>query len=112
MDPIVLNSVSIFLVQIGSRFLNFNFTDAQKKMLQHPWVQSIILAAMFYLGTRSLWITIALILFYHLCLYFLLNEHSSYNIYNRRWLEQEGFQSQQTPKTEIYRKNIQTLTTP
>lgn len=109
MDPIVLNSVSIFLVQIGSRFLNFNFTDAQKKMLQHPWVQSIILAAMFYLGTRSLWIAIALILFYHLCLYFLLNEHSSYNIYNRHWLEQEGFQSQQTPKTKMYSKNITSL---
>lgn len=109
MDPVLLNSISIFLVQIGSRFLTFKFTDAQQKTIQHPWVQSIILFAMFYLGTRSLFISLCLILVYNLCLYFLLNEHSAYNIYNRRWLEHEGLQKEFISKTKTYTQNIRKL---
>lgn len=110
MDPVVLNSISIFLVQIGSRFLTFNFTDAQKKVIQHPWGQSIILFAMFYVGTRNLLVSTCLILFYNLCLYFLLNEKSHYNIYNRRWLEKEGFQSEKVvSRTKSYSENITRL---
>jgi len=109
MDPILLNSISVFLVQIGSRFLTLDFTDAQKKLVQHPWVQSIILFAMFYVSTRNLLISFALIIFYNICLYFLLNENSSYNIYTRKWLKEEGFTSSLQDKTNVYYKNMAAL---
>jgi len=110
MDPILLNSVSVFLVQIGSRFLTFNLTDAQKRIIQHPWVQSIILYALFYVSTRNVVISIGLLIAYGLCLYFLLNENSKYNIYNKHWLIKEGFlQDSLIDKTKEYYSNIQKI---
>ena len=110
MDPILLNSVSVFLVQIGSRFLSFNFTDAQKRMIQHPWVQSFILFALFYVSTRNVVVSLGLLMVYYLCLYFLLNEQSKYNIYDKRWLIQEGFQKTSlVDKTKEYYENIKNI---
>lgn len=107
MDPILINTVSVFLVQIGARFLNFDFTDAQKKIIQHRFTQNLILLALFYASTRNIVLSIGLLIAYNLCLYFLLNEHSRYNIYNRSWLVKEGFlQENEKDKTKAYYDNI------
>lgn len=110
MDPIILNSVSIFLVQIGARFLNFDLTDAQTRIIKHPWVQSIILIALFYVSTRNIFISVGLVLTYYLCVYFLLNEQSKYNIYDKKWLAKEGLaQITFEDKTNEYYSNIQKI---
>lgn len=111
MDPSLLSTVSVFFVQVGARFLNFNFTDAQKKLIQHPLIQNLILFAMFYISSRSPWIALLLLFVYNLCLNYLLNEYSSFNIYNKKWLEKEGFQSNQQKKPihENYYNNVSKL---
>jgi hypothetical protein len=108
MDPNLLNTASVFLVQVGARFINFNFTDAQKKMIQHPLMQNLILFAMFYIPSRNPWVSLGLLFVYNLCLYYLLNEYSQFNIYNKKWLEQEGFMpsQQKKPIQENYYTNI------
>lgn len=110
MDPIVLNSISIFLVQVGARFLNFDLTSAQLKMVKHPWVQSLILVALFYVSTRNIVTSVGLVLIYYLFVTFLLNENSKYNIYDKKWLEKEGLKEITfEDKTEEYYSNIQKL---
>ena len=111
MDPSLLSTVSVFFVQVGARFLNFNFTEAQKKLIQHPLIQNLILFAMFYVSSRSPWISLLLLFVYNLCLNYLLNEYSSFNIYNKNWLEKEGFQSsqQKKPIQENYYNNVSKL---
>ena len=110
MDPIVLNSISIFLVQVGARFLNFDLTSAQLKMVKHPWVQSLILVALFYVSTRNIVTSVGLVLIYYLFVTFLLNENSKYNIYDKKWLEKEGLKEKTfEDKTEEYYSNIQKL---
>ena len=112
MDPSLLSTVSVFFVQVGARFLNFNFTEAQRKLIQHPLIQNLILFAMFYVSSRSPWISLLLLFIYNLCLNYLLNEYSSLNIYNKKWLEKEGFQSseQKKPIRENYYNNVSKLT--
>lgn len=110
LDPILLNSISVFLVQIGARFLSFDLTNAQMRIIKHPWVQSIILIALFYVSTRNIIISTGLVLAYYLCVYFLLNEQSKYNIYDKKWLAKEGL-SQITfeDKTIEYYSNIKKI---
>lgn len=106
-DPILLNSVSVFLVQIGARFLKFDLTEAQQRIIKHPWVQSIILISLFYVSTRNIFISSGLVLVYYLCVYFLLNEQSKYNIYDKKWLVREGLaQTTFENKTIEYYSNI------
>lgn len=108
MDPNVLNTASVFLVQIGARFINFNFTEAQKRLLQHPFIQNLILFAMFYIPSRNPWVSLGLLFVYNICLYYLLNEYSQFNIYNKNWLEKEGFVPSQQKNLiqENYYNNI------
>jgi hypothetical protein len=51
-----------------------------------------------------------LVLAYYLCVYFLLNEQSKYNIYDKKWLAKEGL-SQITfeDKTIEYYSNIKKI---
>lgn len=112
MDANLLNTASVFLVQVGARFINFNFTEAQKRMIQHPFIQNLILFAMFYISSRNPWISLTLLFIYNVCLYYLLNEYSQFNIYNKKWLEREGFVPYQQKKSinENYYNNITKVT--
>lgn len=106
-------STTALVSQVGARQLTFQFTDAQKKLLQHPYGQMLILYTMFYISTRSLLLSAVLIILYIILVNVLLNENHSWNIFSREWLKKEGFLDNTTPKrTQLYQENLNLLTKP
>lgn len=107
---VLTTSTTALVSQVGSRHLAFQFTDAQKKLLQHPIGQLLILYTMFYISTRSLLLSAVLIGIYILLINVLLNEKHSWNVLSRNWLKREGFLTSDTPnQSELYNKNIELL---
>lgn len=91
MDTSVLSVLSVFMLQLGSRNLMFEATDAQKRMFRHPGLQTIILACMFFVSTRHIAISILLAVSYVAFVYVLANEKHPYNVLPKTWLQKEGF---------------------
>lgn len=92
--PIPLtNGLSMLFMQLGARNVQFNFTDAQKKVLQHPYAQLFLMTAMFYAPTRNIYLSVGLVLGYYLLTKILLNEVHPMNVYSKKWLVEEGFVS-------------------
>jgi hypothetical protein len=91
MDSTLANAITMISMQIGSRFVQFNLTTAQKKLIQHPITQSLLLLFLFYAASRKLLLSIIMIIGYYLLIHILLNEQHPFNIYSRKWLMDEGF---------------------
>jgi hypothetical protein len=85
------NGVALLLMQLGSRNFNFTFTGAQKKILQHPYVQVVLLIAIFYAPTRNILLSAFIVAIYYLATTVLFNEVHPMNIYSKTWLMKEGF---------------------
>ena len=103
-------STSTLVSQVGGRHLSFQFTDAQQKMLQHPYGQMFILYAMFYISTRSLLLSAVLIALYLILINVLLNEKHPWNILSTNWLKKEGFLEKDAPsKSQLYKQSLAML---
>lgn len=100
-------STTALVSQVGGRQLTFQFTDAQKKLFQHPYGQMLILYTMFYVSTRSLLLSAVLIVLYVILVNVLLNEKHPWNIFSREWLKKEGFLDTKAPKpSQLYEENL------
>jgi hypothetical protein len=110
-DIALTNGLSMFFMQLGARNVQFQFTDAQKKILQHPYTQVFLMTAMFYAPTRNIVLSILLVLVYYVATRILLNEVHPLNIYSKRWLVREGFSSEDIVETmkKNYMSNLTTL---
>ena len=103
-----LSIITLILVQIGGRFLKFDLTHVQQKLINHPAVQSLILLAMIFFATKNLLVSILIVIVVFLFLYILLNENHKYNLLPRKWLleEKENMDSSIKPIKDIYKENI------
>jgi len=107
---LLTTSTSALVSQVGGRHLTFQFTNAQQKLLQHPYGQMFILYAMFYISTRSLILAAVLIVLYLILINVLLNEKHPFNIFSRNWLKKEGFLDENTQsRSNLYKSNISKL---
>lgn len=106
----LLTPFSAFMTQIGARQLQFNFTDAQKKIMAHPVSQMAILFAMFYITTRRVVIALGLLVAYYVMLYILLNENHPWNMLSPKWLATEGFaEAREKSSRDLYYENMAKL---
>jgi hypothetical protein len=107
----LLTMFSVLVFQVGSRQLQFDFTDAQKKFFQHPMTQFTVLLSMFYIGTRRWLWAITMVLVYYLCLHVLMNESNPYNLFSRQWLRSHGFLPEhlQENRVQLYYENLKKL---
>jgi hypothetical protein len=106
----MIGIASAFLAQVGARHLVFNFSDIQKKIISHPFVQSLILFGMFYLSTRKLHFAVGLLIIYYLFLTVLMNENHPLNVIPRSWLVAEGVVAHDVKSpVELYYENINKL---
>ena len=108
-SPDMLAIVAAFIMHAGARHISFELTDAQKKLLSTPFSKGIILAALFYISTRSIKWTIVLLALYFIVINMLLNENHPLNIFSPEWLLTQGFlQNNEVNKsyTDLYMKNI------
>ena len=108
-SPDILAILSSFIMHAAARHITFELTDAQKKLLAMPLSKAVILAALFYISTRSIKWTIILLGVYFITLNMLLNEKHPLNVFSPGWLLSQGFiEENSTDKsyTAQYIKNI------
>lgn len=87
MDPLM--AISFVLLQVGGAYLKYDLTDAQKKIISHPYMQFIIFVAVVYFSTKNIYSTIIIIVLTYLMIYILFNENHKYNLLSKNWLHKE-----------------------
>lgn len=98
--------LSTLFAQVGARQLQFQWTDAQKRLVYHPITQALFLFALFFLTTRSALWALAIVATYYLLVKVLLNETHPYNVLPRDWLKAEGFLAEEPGSVELYYQNM------
>lgn len=107
----VLSLFSVLMFQVGSRQIQFDFTEAQRQFFKHPLTHFVVVLSMFYMGTRRWLWAITLVILYYLLIHVLLNENNPYNLFSRKWLRENGFLSEtfQEDKVSLYYNNLKKL---
>lgn len=102
---------SIFMFQIGSRFLNIEFTEKQKYVIMHPVTQNIIVFSMFFVATQNFKVAFFLWALYFAFTRIFLNENHRYNLLPRSWVNEErGIEGLGNPNpTHLYYENLKML---
>jgi hypothetical protein len=77
-DPIAV--FSIIMIQIGSKYLVFELTEKQKKIIKHPMMQCLILLSLVYLSTRNIKLSLLIVFVIYIFIYIILNENNPYSI--------------------------------
>ena len=75
-----LIGISMLLLNIGSKYVNFNFTKAQEQMLKEGLAREILIFAMVFMGTRDIVYAILLTAAFKILSDIALNEKSEYCI--------------------------------
>ena len=108
-SPDILAIFAAFIMHAGARHISFDLTDAQKRLLSTPISKAVILAALFYISTRSIKWTFILLGVYFIIINMLLNENHPLNVFSQDWLLAQGFiekNSKDTSYTDLYMKNV------
>jgi len=88
LDPLFV--ISIILMQVGARYLDFGLTNFQEKLIKNNFAQAIILFAIIYIAIRDVIKTALIVALIYLIIYVLFNEKHKLNIYSKKWLYNEG----------------------
>jgi hypothetical protein len=106
-----MSMIFLILVQVGGRYLRFELTPAQQKIINNAVIQSIILFAIILMATKNIGNSLIIVCFIYLCVNILFNENHKYNILSKKWLVEENIISSSNYKSlkEIYLKNIATI---
>lgn len=88
LDPLFV--ISMILMQVGARYLDFGLTDFQQKLIKNNFAQAIILFGIIYIAIRDILKTTLIVALIYLIIYVLFNEKHKLNIYSKRWLYNEG----------------------
>ena len=106
---------SLFLVQIGSRFLMIEFTEKQQKVIMHPLTQNLIVISMFFVATQSFKVAFFLWALYFAFTRIILNENHKFNLLPRSWVQGEDAESfgihgiGRSSPTDLYYENLKKL---
>lgn len=102
-DPLV--SISFLFFQIGSRYLKFDITKAQSKILAHPYTQTLLYASVIYYSTRNIINTVIIMIITYVLFNILFNEYSEYNILPSKLLFDENISDNFISYRENYKTN-------
>lgn len=81
LDPLSLLSIAV--IQIGSRHLSLNLTEYQKRMLQHPLTQMIILFSLVYVSTKDLKTSLIVVTLIYVSIHIIFNDENEFSIVMR-----------------------------
>ena len=96
-DP--LNLFAIFLMQLANRYMKFDLTENQEKLMMHPYTQVAMYSSVIYLTTRNIPITLLVIILSYTCIYILFNEKHYMNLIS-------PVNKSDISTKEIYKNNI------
>lgn len=79
-SPYFIGSMML-MMNLGARFLALEVTKGQEAFLSHQWVRRSLIFVVFYMGTRSVWISFWMALIVILLLGYLFNENSAFCLF-------------------------------
>lgn len=79
-SPYFIGSMML-MMNLGARFLSLELTKGQEAFLSHQWVRRSIIFVVFYMGTRSIFISFWMALIVILLLGYLFNENSAFCLF-------------------------------
>ena len=79
-----VSAVMMLLMNVTGGQLVAGLTPGQQKALQSPYVRWFTVLAIFYVGTRDIWMSLGLSVVAILVLESLLNENSRYYLFRRQ----------------------------
>lgn len=104
-DPLL--SIAIIILQVANRYLKYDLTKAQEKILMHPFMQFCMYFCIIYFTTKNVPLSLIIVLVSFLLLHVLLNEHNKYNILPPSWLYKERLINEEVVShKEVYKQNI------
>ena len=74
----LLIGISMLLLNIGSKYVNYNFSKAQEQMLKEGLAREILIFAILFMGTRDIIYSILLTAAFKILSEFAFNEKSKY----------------------------------
>ena len=96
----LMSMFATLMMHVGSRYLSFQLTPAQERMLKSPLVQNCILISAFYVTTRSLVMSTMMFCAYLLFIKVLFNETHQWNIVPKSYTSEMPGQSKETKKND------------
>tara|TARA_B100000795_G_scaffold268098_1_gene254330 strand:+ start:14291 stop:14662 length:372 start_codon:yes stop_codon:yes gene_type:complete len=108
-----IEPLSIFfliLVQFGGRYLNIELTPAQKKIINNPIFQTILLFSLIFMATKNIIKSVIIVAFLYIAVKILFNENHKYNLLSKKWLIKEKILKDKHDNKslkDIYKKNIE-----
>lgn len=104
-DP--LFSIAIILLQVANKYLKYDITKAQEKILMHPLMQFSMYFCIIYFSTKNVLLSLVIVLVSFILLHVLLNENHKYNILSPVWLFQEKIVKEEVvSQKDVYKQNI------
>lgn len=104
-DPLL--SIALILLQVGNKYLKFDITKAQEKILVHPIAQLTMYSSVIYFTTRNFFLTAIIVFTSFLLLKILLNENHRYNLLPADWLYKEKLiKDRVASQKELYKDNM------
>ena len=105
-DPML--SFAIIMLQMGNKYLRFDVTKAQEKILMLPVTQISMYFCIMYFYTKSVVFAGIIVIISLLLLFVLLNENSRFNILPKSWLYKENLVlTKGVSEKEAYKNNLQ-----
>ena len=100
----VFAGIMIMTLNIASKFINFKFSQSIESFLKYTFSRNILVFAICYVGSRDIYISIILTLFFFIFMDILLNEESrfcilpqSFREYHTNLMENMQSSSKSTP---------------
>lgn len=103
-DP--LFSITFIMSQFAQRYIRFEITKGQEKLISEKATQSILYFAAIFFSTRNIGLSIFIWILTLLLLKVLLNEEHKYNILPKNWLFQNNFINEYKSDKNTYLENI------
>lgn len=79
-----VSAVMMLLMNVTGGQLVAGLTPGQQQFLQSPYVRWLTILAIFFVGTRDIWMSLGLSVLSILVLEFLFNENSRYYLFRRQ----------------------------
>ena len=106
-----MSILMFILVQIGGRFLKFDLTKAQEKLIQNQLVQACILFAIVFIASKNIITSFIVVSVAYICMHILFNENSRFHILSKKWLHNEKIidNSRLASLKDVYYNNIKNV---
>ena len=106
LDP--LTNLSFIFIHMGGRFLKFNVTPVQEKLLSNPMTQTLVFFSLLYFSSKNFYKALIILIIAYIFLFFLLNENCEYNILFRKWLIENEFieEDDYISDKDLYKNNM------